>query len=68
MINDFVIYLIFIVLIAFSIHIFMVWWAIKNIRLFWKTKKITAPLFFSSLFALFVIFTWSNSLLGWLFK
>ena len=63
MIDDWTIFLIGIFVFAISLWVVLIWWALKNIKIFIRTKKITPQLFVSVILLLWFIFANLNSLL-----
>ena len=66
MIDDWTIFVIGIFVFAISLWVVLIWWALKNIKIFIQTKKITPKLFVSVILLLWFIFVNLNSALDWL--
>ena len=66
MIDSWTIFIIGIFVFAISLWVVLIWWALKNIKIFMRTKKITPQLFVSVILLLWFIFVNLNSLLDWL--
>lgn len=47
-----------------SLWVVLIWWAVKNIKMFIRTKKITPQLFLSVILLLWFMFINLNSALG----
>ena len=66
MIDDWTTFVIGFFVFAISLWIVLIWWALRNIKIFMRTKKITPQLFVSVILLLWFIFVNLNSLLDWL--
>lgn len=66
MIDDWTIFVIGIFVFVISLWVVVIWWALKNIKIFIRTKKITPKLFVSVILLLWFIFVNLNSALDWL--
>jgi len=64
MIDNWTVLIIGILVFGVSLWVMLIWWAVKNIKMFMRTKKITPQLFLSVILLLWFIFINLNSALG----